>query len=530
MSSDKPNDYVMSGKDPKTGQTMWKIKKQLDRAPALDNFVQYAVSGPSSSLLSTGGQCTAKVTRNSAGLVKKQYIVVNFTVATGQVKMLPASMWISLLQNFGDGGTSPCQQIYDLTNQINHNTLTAEEFSQVADEILCKSNGWDTPYLQTGNYTAFIRVFGSLYENLYCRNIDTDMGVEINFNSTSCIDTIGTSVVTVTGVAVFLKLHDLNREAEEKFKQMFKRDVVSKNFISYNRYSSTSTITAGSANTFQLSTIRGYNGFLVFAIRASTSPTAGAIKKLLKLGDGVSIGTYQLLDAGGRSISKLNVDAQYALKYDTSDYWTGQLAKKWYYYTIAHGHPKDILQGIPSGYYFYSGTEVLQLNPATAISETSRVVSLIPTLASTGAATAATQGTVQITYSRGFDGPTYTSASIAYNANTAALNAAIVAMQLPDSLSVSTATGFNSTSGLIMTISSLSEADLAVNGAQWSVTGNSLSNGTLPLLITTSDTTPGITLKGFTTASCTLDVYGAVLRNFKVTGGYPSWSDWQPGM
>lgn len=509
---------------------MWKIKRQLAKTTTRDRYLQFAANSPSSSLMSSGGQCIVKVNRGSAGLIKRQYIVIDFTIGTAQVKLTAVPFWISLLQNYMDTSSNPTQQIYDVCHLVHLNTLTREKFRQEAEGLLVKENGFDTPYLQTGSYRAYIRVIGSLYENLYLRGIENDMNVEINFNSTSCVDTLGTGTVTVNNVYVFLKEHEMSQNLENELKAKYKSGVMVKNFISYNRYTNSSTVTTAAVNSFQLNSIRNYNGFLFFILRASTSPTSHALAKFLKLGDNVSIGSYQLTDGGGRSITGLNLDSFGALRvYDTPDYFEGDLAKKYPFYTIAHAHPEDAINGIPSGYYKYTGTEILQITPGATTAETARVVTLQPLLASTLAGTAATAGNCQIQYIRG-DGAVYTSATILYSANQAAVNAAVLAMGIPDISVAAGANGFNSTAGVALTITNLQEIDLAVNFAQWSIVGNSLTNGALPLLVTNVDTTAGITLKGFTTQTAQLDVYGGIFRVLRIDGGYCSVRDYEPGM
>jgi hypothetical protein len=487
--------------------------------------------------MQTGGQALVRVNRGSAGLIKHVYVLVQYTVANAQVQLLPMPWWFAN----GNGinvrkstDTEPAQQLFSEALIIHLNTFANEKFKQLADKMQTKIDGYNTPYLQPGTYNAVLRLEGCWLEDVWIRDLNQDLNIELNFNPNGCLQAGTASNVTVNSVSIMLKQHELSEAKEREISSKFKSGVFKKNFISYNQFTVNQTITAGSQNTFQMSPIRNLNAFLFFGIRSSKASTGGAVKQFLKLGDNLNVGTFEELDSSGRSVTLLPIDAELALKENGFEYFDGELLRNNYnLYIIPHGHPDKAIHGDASGFQKYTSLEQLRLIPGATTSETARVVTILPE--SAGTATAATGGTYQLGYRKG-DGTSYISGPIAYNASQSTVNTAIVTMQIPNISVAAGATNLNNTAGLTLTVTnqSLDGSDLAVNGAEWYVLNSSITNGTVNLTCNVADTTAGVVATGFTNGANSgsgtyyLDVFGAVLRTITIDNGDCTVTDYQP--
>ena len=222
---------------------------------------------------------------------------------------------------------------------------------------------------------------------------------------------------------------------------------------------------------------------------------ASAIKKFIKLGDLNNIGTIEELDASGCTVTLLSIDSETLLHKNNFEYFKGKLLGDNYpIYLIPKGHLQTSIYGIVNGFQKYTSLDQLQLTPGATTAKTARQVTFLPGTLSM--LTAATGGNYQIAY-RKADGSSYLSASLAYNATTAAVNAAIVMMAIPN-ISVAASNGLNSTSGLTLTITNLSQdgSNLVVNSAQWSCIAG-VYDASVALEVTTSNTQAGVTSTGF---------------------------------
>ena len=143
----KKDRLINVGRDPRNGKPLYKLSYQLDRELARDSYVQFPANGPSSSLMSSGGDCLVRINRASAAWIKHVYINVQFTVATAAVTLLPMPWWFangSGLNFYKSTDTTPFQQLFLEALIVHLNTFNSKKIDSTAYKILCKPDLYNT--------------------------------------------------------------------------------------------------------------------------------------------------------------------------------------------------------------------------------------------------------------------------------------------------------------------------------------------------------------------------------------------------
>ena len=420
------------------------------------------------------------------GQITKVWLQFQVQISNAPVKLLPAFMWIDQLNSFKDSTNTKGMDSNWFAILLAMSNLTPAQFAPIAQAMLCDpDDAWTTSFLPIGTYNMYVPLYDScLFTDAHLKYYPANMNMQIVSPQGGCVEQGNPLNVTLLSSNFILEETDVPAAKasiiEQSYKYPFKRF-----FLDWQVYNNqTITITNGGGPVqIKMDNLSGVIPFLIYGMRASTSPVQGACKRFVSFGNKLGSCSVNLFNAAGKSILNQAIDTYLQQLIQSESSYGQVLNGDWsniYFLDFSKDRIASMNGIISAGWRKAEINDYIQINFNTQyVAEVPRVVTFT-TVDGTGTAAAATGGSFQVSYCDGY-GFAFTSATINYNDSRAAVQTALDNMVIYGGVTL-TAGSTN-----VITMTNLSDFDTAVQGARWSIMTSTLHGASAAVVQTMAD-------------------------------------------
>jgi hypothetical protein len=473
------------------------------------NHMVYSAANFSSSIFSSSnGRIEIKIDRQSAekAIGFKFRIRLSESGGSNSITVVPIPYLFDRIEFWAEAGSGDQISNHYADTMFWLYNVFADEQNFVLMQNIGSSQKWQNNvsiaagksvdyYLELpGSWVEIVKPFiGNFKGDILCR-LYTRNGVTAS----------GSGTLALSQLDLILEHDDLSESDKSLHIQQYENNVLRHTYLDIIHISETKTCTASSETKFSLENLVGKCAFMLFCLRSSTSSTSNAITNYADIGDTCQVDilgpqNQKLLGHGTPIYGK-------ELKSFMSKHFPGSLAKYKNVYLIPFCHNAMKAFTHTDGYMYFHGENYnLSLTfPAAGTSEVQTITLTNP--ANDG-------GYYQLAYKG------YITDSLAYNANAAAIKAALEALPsiIDDGLTVTASGAATATFTLTFSPAKQVAYSNGHNANLVKIIPTSLNDGGVFEIGATTVTTVGAA--GFTTGTYQLDLYAFVYRDFFCDGG-----------
>ena len=456
-------------------------------------YSTFAASSFNAGYLQSSSQILKYIVNGRLGQVTKAWLQFQIQVSNAPVKLLPAFMWIDQLNSFKDSTNTKGMDANWFSILLSLSNLTPAQFKPLAQMMLCDpDDAWTTSFLPVGTYNVYVPLYDScLLTGAHLKYYPENMNMQIISPQGGCVEQGNPLNVTLLSSNLVLEETDVPVAKaaiiEQSYSYPFKRF-----FLDWQVYNNQTVTVANGGGPVQIKmdNLSGVIPFLIYGLRASTSPVNGACKRFVSLGSKLGSCSVNLFNAAGKSILNQAIDPYLQQSIQAVSSYGEVLNGDWsniYFLDFTKDRIASINGIISAGWRKAEINDYIQINFNTQyVAEVPRVITFT-TIDGTGTASAATAGSFQLSYCDG-RGLAFTSAIISYNSTQAAVQTALDNMVIYGGVTLTAgSTNVNSLQGLTITMINLSDFDTAVQGARWSVMTSTLRNASAAVFPSMTD-------------------------------------------